>query len=165
MLLGWQLSSHYFWGIYCVFKLWNVIFFQSLLKLISFYFQTIKIECEVRKNEHFLRLLFAFSQGTMIAKATHYICAVYEGAIAKRTAHDWYAKLKNGNFDLKDVPCSCSPFEFDEEQLNHHLQKTFSSHDRGTDRENEMPPHCYREAFSLNGKHSEVWSMVSACFK
>ncbi|EFN71377.1 hypothetical protein EAG_07533, partial [Camponotus floridanus] len=56
------------------------------------------------KNEHFRHLLlFAFNQGSKAAKAARDICAfVYgEGAIAERTVRDWYAKFKNGNFDLK----------------------------------------------------------------
>ncbi|KOC60012.1 Histone-lysine N-methyltransferase SETMAR [Habropoda laboriosa] len=60
------------------------------------------MECQVEKNEHFRHLLFAFNQGSKAAKAARDICAVYgEGAIAERTARDWYAKFKNGNFDLK----------------------------------------------------------------
>ena len=75
------------------------------------------MECQVEKNEHFRhRLLFAFNQGSKAAKAARDICAVYgEGAIAERTARDWYAKFENGNFDLKDAPRSGCPVEFDEE--------------------------------------------------
>ena len=46
-----------------------------------------------------------------------------EGAIAERTARDWYAKFKNGNFDLKDAPRSGRPVEFDEERLNQLLHE------------------------------------------
>jgi hypothetical protein len=51
------------------------------------------MECQFEKNEHFRHLLlFAFNQGSKAAKAARDICAVYgEGAIAKRTARDWYA--------------------------------------------------------------------------
>ena len=41
-----------------------------------------------------------------------------EGAIAERTARDWYAKFKNGNFDLKDASRSGRPLEFDEQRLS-----------------------------------------------
>lgn len=69
-------------------------------------------------------LLFVFNQGSKAVKATRDICAMYgEDAIAERTTHDWYAKLKNGNFDLKDEPCSGHPAEFNEEQLNQLLHK------------------------------------------
>ncbi|KAG8237312.1 hypothetical protein J437_LFUL017496, partial [Ladona fulva] len=58
------------------------------------------------------------------AEASHNICAVYGvGAIAERTARDWYAKFKKGNFDLKDAPCYGRPVEFDEERLNQLLHK------------------------------------------
>ncbi|CAI9734958.1 Histone-lysine N-methyltransferase SETMAR [Octopus vulgaris] len=62
----------------------------------------IKMECQVKKNEYFRHLLlFAFNQGSKAEKAAGDICAMYgEGAIAERTACDWYAKFKNGNFDL-----------------------------------------------------------------
>ena len=70
------------------------------------------MECQVEKNEHFQHLLlFAFNQGSKAAKVARDICAVYgEGAIAERTARDWYAKFKNGNFDLRRTsfwPSSC----------------------------------------------------------
>ena len=89
------------------------------------YFQIIEMECQVEKNEHFRHLLlFAFNQGSKAAKAARDICAVYgEGAIAERTARDWYANFKNGNFDLKDAPRSGRPVEFDEERLNQLLHK------------------------------------------
>ncbi|CAI9734608.1 Hypothetical predicted protein [Octopus vulgaris] len=85
----------------------------------------IKMECQVKKNEHFRHLLlFAFNQGSKAAKAAGDICAVYgEGAIAERTARDWYAKFKNGNFDLKDAPRSGRPVEFNEKQLNQLLHE------------------------------------------
>ena len=52
------------------------------------------------------------------------ICAVYEeGAIAERTARDWYAKFKNENFDLTDACCYGRPVEFDKERLSKLLQK------------------------------------------
>ncbi|RWR98918.1 Histone-lysine N-methyltransferase SETMAR-like protein, partial [Dinothrombium tinctorium] len=85
----------------------------------------IKMECQVEKNEHFRHLLlFAFNQGSKAAKAARDICAVYgEDAIAERTARDWYAKFKNGNFDLKDAPRSGRPVEFDEKRLNQLLHE------------------------------------------
>ena len=47
-----------------------------------------------------------------------------EGAIAKRTARDWYAKFKNGNIGLKDETRSGRQVELDEERINQRLQKT-----------------------------------------
>lgn len=78
------------------------------------------MECQVDKNEHFRHhLLFAYNRGAKAADAARELCAVYgEGAIADRTARDWFAKFKIGNFDLKDAPRSGRPNEFDEERLN-----------------------------------------------
>ena len=78
------------------------------------------MECQVEKNEHFRHLLlFAFNQGSKATKAARDICAVFgEGAIAGRTARDWYANFKNRNIDLKDAPRSGRPVEYDEERLN-----------------------------------------------
>ncbi|XP_052829105.1 mariner Mos1 transposase isoform X3 [Octopus bimaculoides] len=83
------------------------------------------MECQVKKNEHFQHLLvFAFNQGSKATKAARDICAVYgEGAIAERTAHNWYAKFKSENFDFKDTPHSGRPVEFDEERLNQLLHE------------------------------------------
>ena len=91
-----------------------------LFELISVNFQIIKLECQVEKNEHFRHLLlFPFNRGSKVAKATRDVSTVYgEGAIAERTARDWYAKFKNGNFDLKDASRSGRPLEFDEERLS-----------------------------------------------
>ena len=76
------------------------------------------MECQVKKTEHFQHILSAFNQGYKAAKAAHDICAVCgEGAMAERTARDYYDKFNNGNFDLKDAPRSGRPFEFDEERL------------------------------------------------
>ncbi|GFV54866.1 hypothetical protein TNCV_1452501, partial [Trichonephila clavipes] len=37
----------------------------------------------------------------MATEAARDFCAVYgEGAIAKETNRDWYAKFKNGNFNM-----------------------------------------------------------------
>ena len=46
------------------------------------------------------------------------MCMVYgEGVIGKSTARKWFAKFKNGNFDIDDTPCSGRPSEFDEDHL------------------------------------------------
>ena len=63
------------------YRMYFFFFRVNLFKLISFYFQIIKYQ--VKKNEHFHQLLFAFSQGSTAAIAACDICAVYgEGAIA-----------------------------------------------------------------------------------
>ena len=40
-----------------------------------------------------------------------------EGVIDESTARKWFAKFKNGNFDINDMSCSGRPFEFDEDHL------------------------------------------------
>ena len=71
------------------------------------------------KKTHFRHLLyFAFRRGQKASEAAREICAVYgEDAIAERTARDWFAKFKNGNFDLEDTPRTGRPTEFDEDHL------------------------------------------------
>ena len=73
------------------------------------------MKCQVKKTGIFNTFLFAFNRRSMAATAVRDICAVHgEGAMAERTAHDWHAKLNNGNFDLKDTPCYGCLVEFDE---------------------------------------------------
>ena len=37
-----------------------------------------------------------------------------EGVIGESMARKWFAKFKNGNFDIDDTPCSGRPFECDD---------------------------------------------------
>ena len=71
------------------------------------------------KNEHFRHLLFfAFHRGQKAAEAARDICNVYgEGVIGERAAQKWFAKFKNGDFDLDDTPRSGRPSKFDEDRL------------------------------------------------
>lgn len=115
------------------------------------------MECQVEKNEHFLHLLFAFNQGSKATEAAHNICAVYGvGAIAERTARDWYAKFKKGNFDLKDAPRSRRPVEFDEERLNQLLHEN----PRQTTRELAEKMECSHTAIE---KHLQSMGKVQKC--
>ena len=71
------------------------------------------------KKQHFQHLLFfAFHQGQKAAEAAWDICMVYgEGVIGESTARKWFAKFKNGNFDIDDMPCSRRSSELDEVHL------------------------------------------------
>ena len=71
------------------------------------------------KQQHFQHLLFfAFYQGQKAAKAARDICMVHrEGVIGESTASKWFAKFKNGNFDIDNMPHSKKPSEFDEDHL------------------------------------------------
>ena len=40
-----------------------------------------------------------------------------EGVVGKFTARKWFAKFKNGNFDIDDMPCSRRSSEFDKDHL------------------------------------------------
>ena len=78
------------------------------------------------KKQHFQYLLFfAFHQGQKAAEAARDICMVYrEGVIGKSTARKWFAKLKNGNFDIDNTPRSKRPPEFDKDHLKAFLKES-----------------------------------------
>ncbi|KAK6748325.1 hypothetical protein RB195_001133 [Necator americanus] len=64
-------------------------------------------------------------QGSNATRAARDICALYgDGATAEGTSRNWYAKFKNGIFDLKDAPRSGRVVELDEERLNQLLRET-----------------------------------------
>ena len=70
------------------------------------------------KKQHFQHLFFAFHQGQKTAEAAWAICMVYkEGVIGESMVRKWFAKFKNGNFDIDDTPHSERPSEFDEDHL------------------------------------------------
>ena len=71
------------------------------------------------KKQHFQNLLFfAFYQNQTAAEAARDICMVYrKGVIGESTARKWFAKFRNGNFDIDNTPCSRRPSEFDEDHL------------------------------------------------
>ena len=46
-----------------------------------------------------------------------------EGVIGESTARKWFAKFKNGNFDIDDTPRSGRPSEFDEDHLKAFLKE------------------------------------------
>ena len=71
------------------------------------------------KKQNFQHLLFfTFHRGQKAAEVAWDICMVYgEDVIGKSTERKWFAKFKNGNFDINDMPCSRRPSEFDEDRL------------------------------------------------
>ena len=85
------------------------------------------------KKQHFRHLLFfAFYQGQNAAEAARDICMVYgEGVTGKYMARKWFAKFKNGNFDINNMPCSGRPSEFDKD----HLKVLLKEESRQTSRE------------------------------
>ena len=77
------------------------------------------------KKQRFRHLLFfAFHRSQKAAEAARDICIVYgEGVIGESTARKWFAKFKNGNFDIDDTPRSGRPSEFDEDYLKAFLKE------------------------------------------
>ena len=77
------------------------------------------MDCPVDQKQHFRHLLlFAFNRRQKAAEAARDICDVYgEDSMPESTARRWFAKFKNGNFELEDTPRSGRPSEFDEDRL------------------------------------------------
>ncbi|XP_035210181.1 histone-lysine N-methyltransferase SETMAR-like [Stegodyphus dumicola] len=90
-----------------------------------FHHQLLKWSVKSTKISSFkTHLLFVFNRGANGAEAAREICEVYgEGAVPERTAKNWFAKFKNGNFDLENAACSGRPNEFDEERFNRFLHE------------------------------------------
>ena len=84
------------------------------------------------------------------AEAAWDICMVYkEGVIDKSLARKWFAKFKNGNFDIDDTPCSGRPSEFDED----HLKALLKEESHQTSRELAEKMNCNQKMI-LNYLHS-----------
>jgi histone-lysine N-methyltransferase SETMAR len=83
------------------------------------------MDLQVDKNQHLRHLiLFEFNRGSNGADAARNICAVYgENFTNKMTVNRWYARFREGNFELSDAPRSGRPVEFDEERLVALLQE------------------------------------------
>ena len=105
------------------------------------------------KKQHFRYLLFfAFHRGQKAAEAAWDICMVYgEGVtvIGESTARKWFAKFKNGNFDIDNAPRSGRSSEFDED----HLKALLKEESRQTSRELTEKINCDQKTI-LNHLHS-----------
>ena len=82
-----------------------------------------------------------------------------EGVIGESTVKKWFAKFKNGNFDIDDTPRSGKPSEFDED----HLKALLKEESLQTSRELAEKINCDQKTI-LNHLHSmgfaeklEVW--------
>ena len=71
-----------------------------------------------------------------------------EGVIGESTARKWFAKFKNGNFDIDDMLCSRRPSEFDED----HLKALLKEESRQTSRELAEKINCDQKMI-LNHLH------------
>ena len=95
--------------------------------------------------------------GSKAFNAPRDICAVHgEKIIAERTTRNWYSKLKNGNFDLKDVSLSgpSSSWAWWRAIKPTFAQKLESNY-KAAGKENGILSHCFREASSLDEENSE----------
>ena len=103
------------------------------------------------KNEHFRHLLFfAFHRGQKAVEAARDICSVYgEGTIGESTAQKWFAKFKNGDFNLNDKSRSGRPLLLDQELLKAHLKED----GRQTSRELAEKMKCNHQTI-LNNLHN-----------
>ena len=72
-----------------------------------------------------------------------------EGVIGESMARKWFAKFKNGNFDINDTPCSGKPSEFDK----NHLKALLKKESRQTNRELAKNINCDQKTI-LNHLHS-----------
>ena len=72
-----------------------------------------------------------------------------EGVIGESTARKWFAKFKNGNFDVDNTPRSRRPSEFDKD----HLKALLKQESRQTSRELAEKINCDQKTI-LNHLHS-----------
>ena len=72
-----------------------------------------------------------------------------EGVIGESTARKWFAKSKNGNFDIDNTPRSGRPSEFDED----HLKALLKGESRQTSHELAEKMNCDQKTI-LNHLHS-----------
>ena len=65
-----------------------------------------------------------FIEAKKLLKQPQDICMVYrEGVIGESIARKWFAKFKNGNFDINNMPHSRRSFEFDKDHLKALLEE------------------------------------------
>ena len=102
---------------FCSTKL-NYLFFFCIIFIFS-YFSCLEMESPWGKNQHLRHLLFfVFHHGQKAAEASRDISNVHgEDVIGESAAQKWFAKFKNGDFELDDTPGSRRPTEFNEEHL------------------------------------------------
>ena len=67
------------------------------------------------------------------------------GVIGKSMARKWFAKFKNGNFDIDNMPCTERPSEFDED----HLKALLKEESHQTSCELAEKVNCDKKRFSI----------------
>jgi hypothetical protein len=62
------------------------------------------MECQVEKNEKFpTSLFYEFNRGSKLQRQPETFVPSTETIIAERTAQKWFARFKQGNFDMSDI--------------------------------------------------------------
>ena len=88
------------------------------------------------------------------------ICMVYgEGVIGESMARKWFAKFKNGNFDINDMLHSGRPSEFDEDHLKALLKEESHQTSRELAKKNELRSKNNSQSFSFNGICQKIGSL------
>ena len=82
-----------------------------------------------------------------------------KGVIGKSMARKWFAKFKNGNFDIDNTPRSRRPFEFDED----HLKALLKEESHQTSRKLVEKMNCDQkndsQSSSINGICQKIGSL------
>jgi transposase len=84
------------------------------------------LERTIPRRELRVLLLHEFRLGHKATEATSNICGTMgKDALSIHTAHHWFNRFKNGNFELDDLPHSGRPLEVDMEfgyhMICHHI--------------------------------------------
>ena len=104
--------------------------------------------------------ILCFSSRKKAAEAARDICMVYEeGVIGKSITRKWFAKFKNGNFDINNMPCSGRPSEFDEDHLKALLKKESCQTSRELAKKNQLQSKNDSQSSSFNGIFQKIGSL------
>ena len=84
----------------------------------------LEIEIKLSRRELRLFLLHEFRLGLKATEATSNICApMGKDVLSIRTAQHWFHRLKNGNFELDDLPHSGRPLQVDMDLLKELIEQ------------------------------------------
>ena len=81
-------------------------------------------ELKISRRELRVLLLHEFRLGRKATEATSNICSTMgKDALSIPTAQHWFNRLKNGNFELDDLPHSGRPLEVDMDVLQQLIEE------------------------------------------
>ena len=81
-----------------------------------------------------------------------------EGVIGESMARKWFAKFKNGNFDIDNMPRSGRP-EFNEDHLKALLKEESHQTSRELAKKNKLQSKNDSQSFSFNGICRKIGSL------